>query len=88
MDISTFLGGQFLTHLDLAAPSQNCTIRDVKQQLVGIDGDAVAFLNKTDCSSDGGFGSDMAHHQAIGPTAEAPIGDQSDLVAKALSHDR
>ena len=60
----------------------------LKQQLVGIDGDAVAFLNQTDGSSDGGLRSNVAHNEAVGATAEAPIGDQSDLVPKALSHDR
>ena len=30
----------------------------------------------------------MTHHQAIGAAAEAAIGDQGDLVPKALTNDR
>lgn len=37
MDVTAFLAGNFLTHVDLPAPSQVWTIRDVKQQLVGTD---------------------------------------------------
>ena len=37
MDISSFLGGNFLTHLDLPAQTQIWHIKDVKQGLVGTD---------------------------------------------------
>jgi len=35
MDVSSFLGGNFLTHLDLPAPVQTWTIAKVEQQMVG-----------------------------------------------------
>ena len=35
MDVSSFLGGSWLTHQDLPAQSQQWTIREVSQQLVG-----------------------------------------------------
>ena len=37
MDVSAFMGGNFLTQLDLPAPSQVWTIRDVTQDQVGTD---------------------------------------------------
>jgi len=37
MDVSSFLGGNFLTQLDLPAASQVWTIREVAQQQVGDD---------------------------------------------------
>ena len=37
MDVSSFMGGRFLTHLDLPAQTQVWTIKDVKQRLVGAD---------------------------------------------------
>ena len=59
----------------------------LQQQLVGIHGDAVAFLHQADGSTDGGFGGHMANHEAIGAAAEAAIGDQCHLLAEALAHD-
>ena len=37
MDVSSFLGGNFLTHLDLPAPWLTWTVSQVQQQLVGTD---------------------------------------------------
>ena len=37
MDVSSFMGGNFLTQLDLPQPSQAWTIAGVDQQLVGTD---------------------------------------------------
>ena len=37
MDVSSFLGGNFLTHLDLPQPFQQWTIAKADQQLVGSD---------------------------------------------------
>ncbi len=37
MDVSSFMGGNFLTHLDLQQASQVWTIRGVQQQQVGTD---------------------------------------------------
>ena len=46
MDVSSFMGGNYLTHLDLVAPSQVWTIRDVKQELVGSDQKIVVYFNE------------------------------------------
>ena len=37
MDVSSFLGGNFLTHVDLPLPYQVWTIGKADQQLVGTD---------------------------------------------------
>lgn len=37
MDVSSFLGGNFLTQLDLPPDPQTCTIRGASQQQVGTD---------------------------------------------------
>jgi len=37
VDVSNFLGGRFLTQLDLSQPYQVCTISKADQQLVGTD---------------------------------------------------
>ncbi len=44
MDVSSFMGGSYLTHLDLPQPSQVWTVRDVKQELVGTDTKIVVYF--------------------------------------------
>ena len=46
MDVGSFLSGSFLTHLDLPAPTQIWTIRDVKQQMVGTDTKICVYFNE------------------------------------------
>ncbi len=46
MDVSSFMGGNFLTQLDLPAPSQVWSIRDVKQELVGTDQKIVVYFSE------------------------------------------
>ena len=46
MDVSSFLTGNFLTHLDLPTPSQTWTVRAVKQQLVGSDPKICIWFNE------------------------------------------
>ena len=44
MDVSSFMGGSYLTHLDLPQPSQVWTVREVKQELVGTDTKIVVYF--------------------------------------------
>ena len=46
MNVSEFLSGNFLTHLDLPAPTQIWTVRDVQQQLVGTDQKICVHFNE------------------------------------------
>ena len=46
MDISGFLGGQYLTHVDLPAPSQVWTIKDAKAQMVGDDSKICVYFKE------------------------------------------
>ena len=46
MDITSFLGGQFLAHVDLPAPFQVWTIKDAKAQIVGTDNKVCVFFNE------------------------------------------
>ena len=39
---------------------------ELEQQLVGIDGDAVALLNQADSSTNSSFRGHVTYHQAIG----------------------
>jgi len=44
MDVSSFMGGNFLTHLDLPDPAQVWTVRDVTQELIEDDRKVVAYF--------------------------------------------
>ncbi len=46
MDVSGFLSGRFLTHLDLPSPTQKWTIKEVKEELVGDDLKAVVYFRE------------------------------------------
>src|SRR5262245_24524792 len=58
---------------------------DVEGALHGIDGDDVAVAQQRDRPADGGFRADMADAEAAGRSGEAPVGDQRDLAAHALT---
>jgi hypothetical protein len=44
LDVSGFLGGRWLTHVDLPTPYQVCTITGAKQELVGDDPKIVVYF--------------------------------------------
>jgi hypothetical protein len=44
MDVSSYLGGSFLTHTDLLQSSQVWTIREVKEEMVGTDVKVVVYF--------------------------------------------
>ena len=75
------------------APSRPAAIQfrsihvELEQQLISINCDAVAFLNQPDRSTNSSFWGHVTHNEAIGAAAEAAIGDQGDLVPKALTND-
>ena len=58
---------------------------DVEGALHGIDRDDVAVANMRDRSADGGFRTHMADAEAAGRSGEAPVGNERDLPAHALS---
>lgn len=46
MDVSSFLGGRFLTHLDLPQPSQTWTVRAVTQEQIQTDTKVCLHFNE------------------------------------------
>src|SRR5262245_24877745 len=65
----------------------NCDING-EMPLLRIDADDVAVPEKADRTTELRFGSDMADAEAARGAGEAPVGDEGDLVAHALSIDR
>ena len=60
----------------------------LQQQLVGVDGDRVAFVHQRDLAAVVGLGRHVADHHAPGAAGEAAVGDQAHALAQALADQR
>ena len=58
---------------------------DVEAASADVERDDVAIAQESDGTSSGGFGSDVADHQAVRRAAEAAVGDERDFFVNALT---
>ena len=61
---------------------------DVEAARGDVDRDRVAVLDRGDRAAVGGLGRDVGDHEAVGGAGEAAVGDERDVVAEPLPHER
>src|SRR5262245_40322599 len=61
---------------------------EIERTVLGVHHDDIAVLNEADRAADGGLRTHMADAEAARGAREAPVGDERDLVTRALAVER